>query len=109
MLVTRILNYQRITKHTFEGLGLLIRVLKNKREERHLKIIGHSLDIADGDIITVLFDWFERITIYYHTEKALDMYVKNLKIIFGANELSKMTFSQKIVFEKLPPNEYLLN
>ena len=32
--------------------------------------------------------------------------VKNLKLIFGAKELSKMTFSQKVIFRKLPPNGF---
>ena len=65
------------------------------------------MDVSDGDIIAVIFELFDCITVYYHDDDALDKYVKNLKLIFGANKLSKMTFSQKIVFEKLPPNEYV--
>ena len=100
--------YQRITKHTLPDLKKLIhRVNTNSFEQTGLFIIGHSLDVSDGDIIAVIFELFDCITVYYHDDDALDKYVKNLKLIFGANKLSKMTFSQKIVFEKLPPNEYV--
>lgn len=99
--------YQRITKHTFDGLKKLIRDAKaDSFKQKGLFVVGHSLDASDGDIIKVLFELFECIIIYYHDDKALDQYVKNLKIIFGAKELSKMTFSQKIVFQELPPNEF---
>ena len=97
--------YQRITKHTNEGLkGLIYFLNLRKGQERELIVIGHSLDSADEDIIRVIFDWFAKIKIYYHDDQALDKYVKNLKQIFGAKNLSEMTFSQKIVFEKLPEN-----
>ena len=101
--------YQRITKHTLEDLKKMIRrvELNTSTEAKNLIIMGHSLDISDEDIITVLFDFFDCIGIYYHNDAALDRYVKNLKLIFGAKELSKMTFSQKVVFQKLPPNEFI--
>ena len=98
--------YQRITKHTFAGIRKLITHLKLTDSNKHLKVIGHSLDLADEDIITVIFDWFDIITIYYLDDQALDKYVKNLKQIFGAKTLSEMTFSQKIIFEKIPSNNY---
>ena len=97
--------YQRITKHTNEGLrGLIFSLNMLKGQEHELIVIGHSLDSADEDIIRVIFDWFVKIKIYYYDDRALDKYVKNLKQIFGAKNLSEMTFSQKIVFEKLPEN-----
>lgn len=99
--------YQRITKHSFVGLNKLITRLKMTSAEKALYIIGHSLDVADEDLITVIFEWFDKIVIYYLDDESLDKYVKNLKRIFGAKELSKVTFAQKIVFEKLPPNEYV--
>ena len=101
--------YQRITKHTLDDLKKMIRRVESTpaTEERGLIIMGHSLDISDEDIITVLFDFFDYIVVYYHNDAALGQYVKNLKLIFGAKELSKMTFSQKVIFQKLPPNEYM--
>lgn len=96
--------YQRITKHTFNGIKNLITSLESSTIKKHLKVVGHSLDIADEDIITVIFNWFDTITIYYHSDSSLDKYVKNLQIIFGAKKISEMTFSQKITFEQLPPN-----
>lgn len=99
--------YQRITKHTLDGLNELIyKVNSNSFGQKSLFIVGHSLDVSDGDIITVLFDLFECIVIYYLDDKVLDNHVKNLKLIFGSKELSKMTFSQKVIFQKLPPNEF---
>lgn len=98
--------YQRITKRTLDDLNLLFTYLNLTTEQRCLFIIGHSLDVSDGDILTVIFDVFDVIKIYFHDDNALDSYVKNLKLIFGAKELSKMTFSQKVIFRKLPPNEF---
>lgn len=98
--------YQRIINHTFDGLRKLILELELTKSKKQLKVIGHSLDKSDEDIITVIFDWFDNILIYYYDDEALDRHVKNLKVIFGAKKLSEMTFSQKIVFEKLPLNEY---
>lgn len=98
--------YQRITKRTLDDLNPLFSYLNSTTEKKCLFIIGHSLDVSDGDILTVIFDVFDVINIYFHDDNALDSYVKNLKLIFGAKELSKMTFSQKIIFRKLPPNEF---
>jgi hypothetical protein len=81
-------------------------LLKLTTQIKHLKVIGHSLNDTDEDIITVIFGLFDYITIYYHDDVALDTYVKNLKQIYGAKTLSEMTFSQKIVFEKLPEIQY---
>jgi len=97
--------YQRITKRTLDDLNPLFTYIKLTKEQRCLSILGHSLDVSDGDILTVIFDEFNVIKIYFHDDNALASYVKNLKLIFGAKELSKMTFSQKVIFRKLPPNE----
>ena len=98
--------YQRITKRTLDDLNVLFTYINSTTEQRGLSIVGHSLDVSDGDILTVIFDVFDVIKIYFHDDNALDSYVKNLKLIFGAKKLSKMTFSQKVIFRKLPPNEY---
>lgn len=104
--------YQRITKQTLDGLNrLLLRIELEENSSvfrgRKLCVIGHSLDTMDEDIITVIFEWFDQVEIYYHNAEALEVYTKNLSIIFGAKELSKMTFAQKIIFKKLPDNEYV--
>lgn len=98
--------YQRITKRTLDDLNPLFSYINLTTEQKSLFILGHSLDVSDGDILTVIFDMFDVIKIYFHDDIALDSYVKNLKLIFGAKELSKMTFSQKVIFRKLPPNKY---
>ena len=100
--------YQRITKHTLDDLKNLINRAKVDPaiEQKELFIIGHSLDVSDEDVITVLFDLFDNIAVYFHDDEALDRHVKNLKLMFGGKELSKMTFSQKVVFQKLPPNQF---
>ena len=98
--------YQRITKHTLDDLILLFTYINSTTEQKCLSVVGHSLDASDGDVLTVIFDMFDIIKIYFHDDNALDNYVKNLKLIFGAKELSKMTFSQKVIFRRLPPNEF---
>ncbi|MBS7298267.1 MAG: hypothetical protein KIG65_04230, partial [Eubacteriales bacterium] len=70
-------------------------------------VIGHSLDTSDEDVITVIFEMFDVVFIYYYDDSALDKYVKNLTQIFTAKQLSKMTLSSKIVFRQLPTNEYI--
>ena len=99
--------YQRITKRTLDDLMILFTYINSTAEQKSLYIVGHSLDVSDGDILTVIFDMFDIIKIYFHDDNALDSYVKNLKLIFGAKELSKMTFSQKVIFRKLPSNEFM--
>ena len=87
--------YQRITKHTFLNLGKLIYRIKTTHvEENGLFVIGHSLDISDGDIITVLFELFDIIVIYYLDDDALDKYVRNLKLIFSYFKLNIKIYSQ---------------
>lgn len=98
--------YQRITKRTLDDLMVLFTYINSTTEQKSLSIVGHSLDVSDGDILTIIFDMFDIIKIYFHDNSALDSYVKNLKLIFGAKELSKMTFSQKVIFRKLSPNEF---
>ena len=81
--------------------------MENKDSKKFLSVIGHSLDTSDEDVITVLFDMFDVVFIYYYDDSALDNYVKNLTRIFTAKQLSKMTLSSKIVFRQLPANEYI--
>ena len=83
-----------------------IKTIKKTKEQNSLFIVGHSLDVSDGDILTIIFDMFNVIVIYFRDDNSLDKYVKNLKLIFGAKELSKMTFSQKVIFRKLPSNKF---
>lgn len=98
--------YQRITKRTLDDLMILFTYINATKEQNSLFVVGHSLDVSDGDILTIIFDMFNVIVIYFRDDNSLDKYVKNLKLIFGAKELSKMTFSQKVIFRKLPSNKF---
>ena len=51
--------YQRITKRTLDDLNPLFTYIKLTTEQRCLSVIGHSLDVSDGDILTVIFDVFD--------------------------------------------------
>jgi len=102
--------YQRLTKHTIDKLSQVFYLLDtkdNKDSKKFLSVIGHSLDTSDEDVITVIFDMFDVVFIYYYDDNALDKYVKNLTKIYTAKQLSKMTLSSKIVFKQLPTNEYI--
>lgn len=102
--------YQRLTKHTINKLSQVFYWLDNKDNKdskKFLSVIGHSLDTSDEDVITVIFEMFDVVFIYYYDDSALDKYVKNLTQIFTAKQLSKMTLSSKIVFRQLPTNEYI--
>jgi len=102
--------YQRLTKHTIDKLSQVFYWLDtkdNKDSKKFLSVIGHSLDTSDEDVITVIFEMFDVVFIYYYDDSALDKYVKNLTQIFTAKQLSKMTLSSKIVFRQLPTNEYI--
>ena len=100
--------YQRIVKNTINELSILFYTNKKSKSRHLLKCIGHSLDVTDSDIITTVFDLFDNIIIYYHDESSLDKYIKNLTQIYGADDFNKMLLSLKIVFKKLPSNEYKL-
>ena len=68
-----------------------------------LAVIGHSLDIADAEIIRDLFELCtDSITIYYHNEKDRASYIKKLIRIFGKSKLEEMRITRDFKFLKLP-------
>lgn len=100
--------YHRITKNTISDLSDLFYHIKNDNHKHQLLCVGHSLDVTDSDIITTLFDLFNEVIVYYHNNASLDKYIKNLTQIYGAEDFNKMLLSSRLIFEKLPDNEYAL-
>ena len=66
-------------------------------------IIGHSLDITDGDVIRGLITMPNtRTIIYYHNKEALGRYISNLVRILGENQLIAMSYGKnaKVIFKE---------
>ena len=99
--------YQRITKNTITEFSNLFYTVKNSSDKHLLICMGHSLDVTDSDIITTVFELFDEVTVYFHNDDCLDKYIKNLTQIYGAEDFNKMLLSSKLIFEKLPDNEYV--
>lgn len=64
------------------------RLFKNDILKNNVYILGHSLDITDGDILASLINMPEtKTTIFFHTKKALGRQISNLVKILGEEEL----------------------
>lgn len=82
-----------------------IKVTKYKKYFHRLYIIGHSLDVTDGDVLrTLIVNDNVVTTIYYHDEKSHNEKIENLILIIGKNELIKRTSgkNQTIFFVEQP-------
>lgn len=73
-----------------------------------LRVIGHSLDYTDREIIRDCFLGADRIIIYYHNTGALSDYIRNLVKIFGKYDFDKLRTQKNMEFlpisdlDKLP-------
>lgn len=77
--------------------------LKEAVEERNeisLVIMGHSLDVTDGDMIKELLELAEEITIFYHNDEAKNDYIGNLIKLFGKSKFDEMRKNKR--FRLLP-------
>lgn len=66
-----------------------------------LTVMGHSLDVSDRDIIVELFNASDSITILYHSQSALETYVRNLVRIFGKQGLDELRATKSLKFHPL--------
>lgn len=66
-----------------------------------LAVMGHSLDVSDRDIIVELFNASDSITILYHSQSALETYVRNLVRIFGKQGLDELRATKSLKFHPL--------
>ena len=72
-----------------------------KNGRKILVVIGHSLDITDGEIIRKLFEQCELIRVYYHNDIARGDYIENLVRIFGKSEFEIMRTTGRLEFAVL--------
>lgn len=63
-----------------------------------LRVIGHSLDFTDREIIRDCFLGAGRIIIYFHNNTALTDYIRNLVKIFGKREFDRLRTQKNLVF-----------
>lgn len=103
--------YQRIYKRTGckyvdwikTNEEWLKRYSKVKTSENNIYILGHSLDITDGDILSTLINMpHTRTTIFYHNQESLGNQISNLVKILGEDELISMVHGEnaQIVFKE---------
>lgn len=75
--------------------------LSKKIKKVSLTVMGHSLDVSDRDIIVELFDASDSITILYHSQSALETYVRNLVRIFRKSGLDELRATKSLKFHPL--------
>lgn len=94
--------FQRLVYGTDkEYLYTLLEELQDSPEKISLAVMGHSLDVSDRDIIVELFNASDSITILYHSQGALETYVRNLVRIFGKQGLDELRATKSLKFHPL--------
>ena len=96
--------FQRLIHGTDEEyLSFLqnVKKLPKKIDRISLTVMGHSLDVSDRDIIVELFNASDSITILYHSQGALETYVRNLVRIFGKQGLDELRATKSLKFHPL--------
>lgn len=94
--------FQRLVYGTDkEYLYALLEELQDSPEKISLAVMGHSLDVSDRDIIVELFNASDSITILYHSQSALETYVRNLVRIFGKQGLDELRATKSLKFHPL--------
>lgn len=63
-----------------------------------LFVIGHSLDTTDKDIIMQLFELSNRIFILYHSQGAVNGYIRNLVEIYGKEAFDEIRVTKDLQF-----------
>lgn len=64
-------------------------------------VYGHSLDKTDADLIRIIFDKSESVTVY-HLETSLPQLISNLVTIFGRDVVNEYYQEGKLVFTQIP-------
>lgn len=100
--------FQRIFLNYDAGYLNLIEKLKKVQyskskniKQNELLIIGHSINSADKDVIEELFEANDKIIVFYHNDKALGEYIKNIVEIFGKIRFWAMRKERMLEFRKL--------
>ncbi len=75
-----------------------IKVISHYDNGNNLKIIGHSLDETDKEIIKALFSVSRKITIYFYDTNDVGKYIKNLVKIYGKTEFDKIRVEKSLEF-----------
>lgn len=91
--------YQRIYKRT--GCAYLNWI--NQAKDLNIYIYGHSLDIADRDILVKLFNSENaKVTIFYHNKAALEGQIINLVKVIGQDKLIEKVYRENplIIFKE---------
>lgn len=96
--------YQRQINHTdfdFDEDICPMSVFRPDKDPINLKIIGHSLDVSDKDILQSLFDNAQNITIFHHNQQAEQDQIKKLIMIYGKEGFYNLKSDKKIEFVEL--------
>lgn len=94
--------YQRVIFFSdVEYLKMLRRIKESSpKQEIILRVIGHSLDVTDKDIIQELFALAHQIQIFYYKESTLNDYITNLVSIYGKEAFDRLRYEKKLSFVK---------
>lgn len=91
--------FQRVFFGTDLGyLDFMNRYEEKESKEYNLYVIGHSLDATDKEVIQECFYHASRIFVFYHSEKSLADYVRNLVSIFGKKSFDALRNERKLRF-----------
>lgn len=96
--------YQRQINHTefdFDEDICPMSIFRPNKDPINLKVIGHSLDVSDKDILQSLFDNAQNITIFHHNQQAEQDQIKKLIMIYGKEGFYKLKSDKKIEFVEL--------
>jgi hypothetical protein len=98
----RLTSEYRITNMARNVISFRDEVFPTEKNGRKiLVVIGHSLDITDGEIIRKLFEQCELIRVYYHNDIARGDYIENLVRMFGKSEFEIMRTTGRLEFAVL--------
>lgn len=96
--------FQRLVYGTDKEYLSFLRILEEVKKSTagvSLTVMGHSLDVSDRDIIVELFNVSDSITILYHSQSALETYIRNLVRIFGKGGLDELLAMKGLKFHPL--------
>ncbi|MBR6525598.1 MAG: hypothetical protein IKT57_06475 [Clostridia bacterium] len=97
--------YQRVFYRTDTAyISWKRRLLPQNRavNEVIVRVLGHSLDVTDKDIITAVFDMATRVEVFYHDEDAVSNYITNLVNIYGKTGFDELRESKNVMFTEYP-------
>ena len=93
--------FQRTCYRTDLGYMRLLNLLKSGEHEKDkytLFVIGHSLDVTDGEVIRECFRNAGRIFVFSHNQKDMEKHIRNLVSLFGKEEFDHLRLSKGLTF-----------